>query len=261
MRTIGFEFLNSDEALSQKIKKFTSIEDIISARTMNAKKNRSNNSTYITKSSSTSIEIYGKTYGANKYETSLICYAMSYLCLSDYSIKLYEIVDNGLSELPKTCLYVIEKMGKVEDIPINMTLERKSFDENISLRSPVFIYNLLDKLGPKKCALCECEITELIQGAHIWPVSDIKRKHILATEEKFKHATDGENGIWLCENHHKMFDRNLLKICTNGKIIYKKELDPKHIKFMRDATTIIKLPSNIMTDKFVSYLERRYEIV
>ena len=117
----------------------------------------------------------------------------------------------------------------------------------------------MNKLGPKKCTLCECEIPELIQGAHIWPVSDIKRNQILATEEKLKYATDGENGIWLCENHHKMLDKNLLKICTNGKIENRGGLEPKHIKFMQDTTTVIQLPPLIMTNEFVTYLEKRYE--
>lgn len=43
-------------------------------RKVNADRNRSNNSTYLTKGTDGALEVYGKTYGANKYETSLICY-------------------------------------------------------------------------------------------------------------------------------------------------------------------------------------------
>lgn len=258
MRTIGFEFLNADDALSQKIAPFTAIEDIILARKVNAKKNRGNNLTYITKSSSNSVQVYGKTYGANKYETSLICYALSLLCLPNYSIQLYEIVDNGLSELPKPCLEVIRKMGKIDDIPIDMTLEKKAFDENNSLRSPRFIYNLLDKLGSKKCALCECEIPELIEGAHIWPVSDIKRKSALDIGEKLKYATDGENGIWLCENHHKMLDEDLIKIDLSGKIECKSDLEEKSKEYISKTTPITKLTPTIFTKGFAAYVQKRY---
>ena len=35
-------------------------------------------------------EIYGKTYGANKYDTSLICYAISKLAQPQDHIVLYE---------------------------------------------------------------------------------------------------------------------------------------------------------------------------
>ena len=44
-------------------------------------------------------------------------------------------------------------MGKIEIVPTDITLEKKSFDENNSLRSPRFIFNLFDKYGNKKCML------------------------------------------------------------------------------------------------------------
>ena len=73
MNTIGFEFLNASEGLLRRIQAFNSVEDIIFNRRINAGRNRSNNSTFITKGHKGEVEIYGKTYGANKYETSLIC--------------------------------------------------------------------------------------------------------------------------------------------------------------------------------------------
>lgn len=260
MKTIGFEFLNSDEVITQNIVPFSTAEDIIATRKTLAGKNSANNSTYITKGPNNVTQIYGKTYGANKYETSLMCYALSYINLPK-PVELYEINDNGLSVLPQSCLDVIKALGKVIDIPTGLSMEQKEFDKNNSLRSPRFIYNLLEKLGTKKCALCECEIPELIEGAHIWSVSDIKQASALDIEEKLQYAIDGENGIWLCENHHKMFDSNLLKINTSGKIEYKRDLELKHIKFMEYTTTTNELPPTIMTDEFISYLERRYETV
>ena len=65
-----------------------------------------------------------------------------------------------------------------------ITLEESEFRENNSLRSPRYIYNLLEKLGDKKCALCECEIPQIIQGAHIWPVADIKMNNNINQDEK-----------------------------------------------------------------------------
>ena len=43
-------------------------------------------------------EIYGKTYGANKYDTSLICYAISKLALREDRITLYEYNERDLKE-------------------------------------------------------------------------------------------------------------------------------------------------------------------
>ena len=98
MKTVGFEFLNAGTALP--IAAFASIEDIIHARKANAGKNRSNNSTYITKSSTNQYDIYGKTYGANKYETSMMCYALSLLAQAGQRVTLYEVLEGDLAELP-----------------------------------------------------------------------------------------------------------------------------------------------------------------
>lgn len=148
MNTIGFEFLNASESLLRRIQAFNSVEDIIFNRRINAGKNRSNNSTFITKGHTGKIEVYGKTYGANKYETSLICYALSSLCQPGQRIKLYEVLEGDLKELPKSSLNVIKKLGIIDVIPTDMTLEKRIFaGKEPSLRSPRYTYNLFNKLG------------------------------------------------------------------------------------------------------------------
>lgn len=179
MNTIGFEFLNANDSLLRRIQAFNSVEDIIFNRKINAGRNRSNNSTFITKGNAGEIEIYGKTYGANKYETSLICYALSTLCQPGQRIKLYEVLEGDLKELPEASLNVISRMGIIDVVPTDMTLEKRIYDgKETSLRSPRYTYNLFNKLGNKHCALCNCEIPELIQGAHILPVAEIGRAHV-----------------------------------------------------------------------------------
>lgn len=257
METIGFVFLNADVALTQKIVPFSSIEDIMYNRRANASRNRSNNSTYITKSNVNQFDVYGKTYGTNKYETSMICYAMSLLAQMNQKVTLYEIPEGDLEELPKPSLEVLRHMGKVHIVPTDIQLEKKIFEENNSLRSPEYIYNLLNRLGSKHCALCDCEIPELIQGAHVWPVADIKKAPDLILEQKLHHATNGENGLWLCENHHKLFDQKFFSINNRGEILFREHLAHNHILFMDEITTEKQLPSEIMTEGFIRYLEIR----
>lgn len=254
METIGFTFLNP-EAISQRITAFNSVEDIMFTRRINSGKNSSNNSTYITKSSAQQIDIYGKTYGANKYATSMMCYAMALLAPKKQNLTLYEVLEGDLKELPKSCLDVIAKMGKINVVKTDMQLEKKVFEENNSLRSPRYLFNLLDRLGTKKCALCECEIPELIQGAHIWPVSDIK-KQALPMEQKILYATDGHNGLWLCENHHKMFDENLIKISPKGRISFHSDKN-RDLFFMKRITVNDQLSDDYLSDEFLEYLEKR----
>lgn len=260
MKTIGFNFLNP-EVLQHKIDAFSSIEDIMFNRKINSGKNRSNNSTYITKSTVRNYDIYGKTYGANKYETSLICYALSILAKKEQKITLYEVLEKDLKELPESSLNVIKSMGIIRVVPTDLQLEKKVFEENNSLRSPRYIYNLLNRLGKKHCAMCGCEISEIIQGAHIWPVALIKKQGHITFEEKLQHATSGDNGLWLCENHHKLFDQNIISISHSGDILFSNSLSSENKEFLNNITTNKHLPEQIMTEQFVSYLDLRNKAI
>lgn len=258
MATAGVEFLNAGNSLKKKIVPFNTVDDLIAARDINKNHNRSNNSTYVTRSSEGITQIYGKTYGASKKETALLSIAVSHLA---QQVELYEICEQNLSELPEPDRKVIQSLGNIKVIPTDLTMERNEFDKNNSLRSPRFTYNLLEKLGPKKCAFCGCEIPELIEGAHLWPVADIKRKANLNISSKIEHAIDGDNGIWLCENHHKMLDEYLLGINENGKLKYKSNIDKKAIKYIKDTTPITQIAEEFVTTKFVEYLKERNKIV
>lgn len=261
MATVGFCFLNDEDVLSSPVDSFNSIEDIMYNRRANAGRNRSNNSTYITKSSQGQVEIYGKTYGANKYETSLMCYAASYLQREGQSITLFEVLEKDLKELPNASLNVIKSMGVIDVVPTNLTLEKTIFESQNSLRSPRYTFNLLEKLGNKHCALCRCQIPELIQGAHIWPVASIKRERTMSFDDKLSCAIDGENGLWLCENHHKLFDENLFIFNEYGEMLISDKLETRDRRFIDESTPFKRLPEFILTDRFMEYLWRRNQAV
>lgn len=261
MHTVGCTFLNASDALASKISAYNSVEDIMFNRRINAGRNKSNNSTYITKSGSLQIDVYGKTYGANKYETSMICYALSMLRRQKQTITLYEILEGDLKELPEASLNVIKAMGGIDVVPTDKTLEKKAFEENNSLRSPQYIYNLGVKLGKKHCAFCNCEIPSLIQGAHIWPVAEIKKNMLLSFDEKLAYATDGENGLWLCENHHKLFDDNLLRLNDKGELYYANGIEKRHLVYLDEITKVKQLQEEIMTKQFEEYIWKRNKAI
>lgn len=142
----------------------------------------------------------------------------------------------------------------------SITLEKKNCEKKDSLRSPVYILNLLESRGQKKCALCDCVVHQLIQGAHIWPVAKIKKRADLSFEEKFEYATDGNNGVWLCENHHKLFDANLMLIKADGDIDFIDSLSREELNYINKITENMKLPATYITSEFEFYLKNRYEI-
>lgn len=261
MKTAGFHFLNIPSTLAGQITAFASIDDIVRARKENGDKNSGNNAAYIIKNGPHEYEIFGKTYGANKYDTSLICYAISKLaCIQDH-ITLYQYNEKDLKELPASSLSVIRSMGNIKIVNIDDELEKQEFEKNNSLRSPRFHAHLLDKLGEKHCVLCNCGISEIVQGAHIWPVADIKRQNTLSDQEKLTYATDGENGLWMCQNHHKMFDSNILFLSSSGKVSYKVDLSKEDEEYIDSITTVSNLSPKLVTSKYAEYIKKRYELV
>ncbi len=255
METIGFTFLNP-EILSTQIQPFTSIDDLISSRKINSKKNRGNNSSYIIKDKSKEIEIYGKTYGANKYAAAMLGYTASVLAKSHgQHITFYEVIEKKLKHMPKSCAKTLKRMGNVTLVSTDIELDKHECQAKDNLRSPLYNVHLLDRVGSKHCALCHCEIQEIIQGAHIWPVSLIK-KQPLSFDEKFNHAINGENGIWLCQNHHKLFDENIIRFDNHGKVSFHATDEPS-IQFLEKITEEYTLPKIYLTKGFFKYLELR----
>ena len=149
-------------------------------------------------------------------------------------------------------------LGNINIVNINDELERRELEESDSLRSPRFNARLLDRLGERHCVLCNCAISEIIQGAHIWPVSDIKRMVTLTFDEKLEYATDGENGLWMCQNHHKMFDTNILFLSTAGEVSYSADLTSEDKEYIDSITTVTNLPASLITPRYIKYLGRRY---
>jgi len=259
MKTANVILLNEDDHLSNSVQLFNTLSDIVINKDRIRSKNSGNRSTYITHGINNKLQIFGKTYGASKYETTILCMAIS--SITTNPVELYEIEEGGLTKLPQTSRDAIEKLGNIQIFTSNRTLERENFDKGSNLRSPEYTYNLLAKLGDKKCAFCECDIPNIIQGAHIWPVADIKKENHLTEDEKLSFALDGENGLWLCQNHHKLFDTNILLISQDGSIQYKKELPETANNFINDITKYNQLNEDVLTDKFIDYLDKRNEYI
>lgn len=251
MKTLNIVFLNETLYLSRVFQPFNSISDIIINRDANRGRNTGNASTYAAIDETDTLQIFGKTFGANKYETILLTLAFNNV--SEYPIEVYEIQEGNLSILPEPGRQLIINSG-ISVITSDLVLERREFETNDSLRSPTYLYNLLDKLGHKKCSLCDCEIPQVIQGAHIWQVASIKSRNDINLEAKIQHAINGDNGLWLCNNHHKLFDIHLLYIDTNGRVKYKTNIEEPHEEYLRTITLNSRIHNDILTPTFINYL-------
>ncbi|MGF4919619.1 HNH endonuclease, partial [Klebsiella pneumoniae] len=101
---------------------------------------------------------------------------------------------------------------------------------------------------------------QIIQGAHIWPVSEIKKLK-LNDDEKIKHALSENNGIWLCENHHKLYDRNIIIINESGEILIRNNIFTSHKEYIEKITIKKTIPREIINSDFMLYLNKRNSCV
>lgn len=255
MRTMGIQFINSPNDYLVEAP-FSTAADLIQFRLSSKGGNKSNNSTYIAQTDY-AYEVYAKVYGASKYESSFFIYALRNLIGTDKLIKVYEVMEGNLTELPKPSKEVIANMPNIKVIQSSLQMDIKRFQQKQTLVSPRYVSHLFDKLGDQHCAFCDCRIPRLIQGAHIWNVASIKDDKKMSLEEKIQHATSGDNGLWLCANHHKLFDENIIQLDSSGNIFYASNVPAEYIKFMNEITLYTNLDSAVMTDDFMKYLSRR----
>ena len=259
LMTAGVKFLNITQYYHKPIIAYRNVDDLIIDRRDNQGGNSSNNSSYVSKSSD-AIQIYAKTFGASKYESTLMAVAISHI--ADRPVELYNICEQDLKKLPEASINTIESLGNISLYYTTLFLDKHQpadESERAKLRSASYLYNLYNRIGYKRCALCSCEISEVIQGAHIWGVSQISHSNNLSDEEKFAHAVNGNNGLWLCQNHHKLFDSNIIMIDGNGHIRIKDGLVAKDMAFIRSVTFKTSIDKAILSDDFRWYISKRNE--
>lgn len=262
MKTVGIKFLNPDFGLEHtQLIPYASVRDMIYARNNLREANSANQSTYVTDEGDY-YHIYGKTFGANQKETTLLCFAIS--AITDKPVKLFQIVDNDSTEISEQDKEAISKFSKTHGSKtIEILDDSFQFDNDTSdhiqdnLRSPQFIYNLLNKFGgEKKCVLCECKIDRIIQAAHIYPVAAIRRRNDLDFDNKLRLAVDADNGIWLCENHHKLFDSGLIWF-EEGQLVISNKLNQEDLMFIKQVTTIEQIEPRYINERMLAFFDSR----
>lgn len=256
METAGIKFLNINQYYTSPILPYDSVDDIIKERSDNQSSNHSNNSSFISKTVDR-IQLYAKTYGANKYESTVFGVALSKI--ADRPIDVFAVSEQDLTNLPASSLKTFDTLGNISVYTTSLELNRTVPDgeESLRLRSAAYNYNLLNRIGMKKCAICGCEIPEIIQGAHIWGVSDIRNFESINDEQKYVHAISGHNGLWLCQNHHKLFDSAFIAFDIDGRCLIRRGIPHEYEEFIHDSILNNHLSSSTLSDDFKFYLSQR----
>ena len=204
--------------------------------------------------------------------------------------------DNVTSTLPGPILELFNRLGiEINNETSDEYLQNKHSELEIfktykalnNLRNQTLFRNNIRAKGiPMKCAVCGCDIENILEAAHIWGVAQIKDENgktinkLISTtklkdliddseDNEFKNdpfykkyvlANSGDNGIWLCKNHHKLFDDN--KYCFDsvlGKIIIKVGSEDEVIKSLNGNVDIdnLYLDADILSVETKLFLAER----
>lgn len=257
-KTVGIKILNEfefDAAIRKNIAfPFENVEEWKKARMKMANTKRKNKSSYIIENDDSYV-FYGKTFGANGRESVFLLYVLANLVKKENKkIYLYEVSDNGSFRIESSSKEEQKFKKVLKDLNVVYYADSVKYvkneetetllDDNKNARYQAeFMRNLLYKFNSKKdsegniilgtdgkpiiiddikrCYLCNCDIQKLIIASHIHRVADINKLD-LPFSEKRRIAVDGDNGLWLCANHDKLFEYgliyfedNMLKISDN----------------------------------------------
>ena len=254
--TSGIKMINVQNYLPNPeiLVPFSSIDEMIFEKGTLKASNRGNRSSFISKSDG-EVQIYAKTYGANKYEATL--FGIATAKIGEGKVTLFNICEKDLKQLPVSSRKTLGALGvAIVNTDISFEKNRMLEDDKESLRSPTYNFRLLQRLGEKKCAFCDCRISEIVQGAHIWSVSEIKQSK-MSDEDKLHRAIDGNNGLWLCQNHHKLFDADIILLDKEGHVRVKKDVANDNLRFLKEITPNTAMGKEVLTDEFLYYLQKR----
>lgn len=150
--------------------------------------------------------------------------------------------ENMKKEAKKLEKMLLETEGLAEKYGVEGTVLSESIVRNSNLQR-IFKYNLLVSQGCK-CAVCEISNEEVLNGSHIKPAAKCN------ADEK----ADFNNGLLLCCNHDRLFDRYLITFnFMDGQIETSKVLSDEDIKHL-NLDKNFKLNNELLTIERRKYL-------
>lgn len=264
LKTININILNEEE-LSNKIEEYTSVREWKNHRESRKKFNPANNSSYVIDNNDR-YTIFGKAFGANGKESTLICSVIGKIAFfENKKVYLHQVEDNKSKQISQNDKVILEyynviigedvNASQIPKIPANEEFEKES-----SRNQTQFYYNLLVKYGSKKCYICENDIEETIIASHIHRIADIDKSQD-SFQEKSKKAVDADNGFWLCANHDKMFENGLFYFKERKLIIANELLEA--IKMMNEdlANKISKIDDVHLRNQLKDYVKINHNLL
>lgn len=198
------------------------------------------------------------TTGDNRVPSLIqLCYLFNYISEEDNIIKFNAREVNKSNNILENKVFTYDEMSKEvkkeeEQIKVlENIVDRYGLDGNIHVTALVrnsslqqmFKQNLLVEFEGK-CAVCNLENRELLIGSHIKPSSECNALQ----------KADSNNGLLLCANHDKLFDRHLITFDPfDGNIMISKKIIETDLKLLL-LDSEFKLPEKYLTEERFNYL-------
>ena len=146
----------------------------------------------------------------------------------------------------------------------------------------LFRNNIRKKGIPTKCLICGNDNTTVLKAAHLWEVSSIKNasanviNNFLRLNNLFelidmtnKHKNElfykkycltnsGDNGVWLCANHHDLFDQNYFYFESEyGTVVLHFKDEKQAIGFRSELVENCRIPVEVFNKATKAFVAQR----
>lgn len=160
----------------------------------------------------------------------------------------------------------------------------KAKKQNDPRNQQLFRNNIRKKGVPMWCSICGNDNPKVLEAAHIWDVASIKRatkeeidkflrinslEDLIEPENQHKNelffkkyclTNSGDNGVWLCSNHHGLFDANYFCFDSeNGKVILKFSTPEEVNRFVKELINGLEtcISNDVLTNATKAFLCQR----
>jgi hypothetical protein len=146
----------------------------------------------------------------------------------------------------------------------------------------LFRNNIRRKGVPCRCVVCGNDNPNILKAAHLWEVSSIKNANANIINsflrvnsllelidqtsthknelffKKYCLTNSGDNGIWLCANHHDLFDQNYFYFESDcGTIVLHFEDEAQATRFLTETVEDCKIPVEVFNRATKAFVAQR----
>lgn len=173
-----------------------------------------------------------------------------------------------------------------DEFMIERNLEESAYLSAKSRKDPrnqsLFRNNIRKKGVPTQCVICGNDNPTVLKAAHLWEVSAIKNADANTInsfirvnslfdliDETSKHkgelffkkyclTNSGENGIWLCGNHHDLFDQNYFYFESEmGTVVLHFQDEHQAAMFLAETIADCRIPAQVLTHATKAFIAQR----